>query len=704
MLYQTKVSKNQIKHTSQRILLLAYPKSVWFIICNEFCERFSYYGLRTVLVLYLTSILRYSDDESTIIYHMTVFLAYFSPLFGAILSDSFLGKFKTIMYLSIVYASGNMIVTGSSLASSFSLYNQRNLALLGLILIAIGTGGIKPCVSSFGGDQFILPAQEAYLQKFFSIFYFSINAGSLISTFLTPELRKDIQCFGKDSCFPLAFGVPAVLMIISIIVFVCGKPLYKIKKPESNVIVRVLQCVYCALKNKFILASSNDKKEHWLDYAEGEFSKNEISDIHVALDVIYLFIPFPFFWALFDQQGSRWTLQATLLNGRIDFLNWTMKPDQMQVVNPLFVLFFIPIFETVVYPALKLIGISKPLQKITLGGVMAALAFVCSAILQYIIMSPSEIPSGVGRMIIFNGFDCDVTFNSTQLSSYELKPLGYLDISYNLNSNKDEVVPVTLTLDPKCVSKTTKPLLREVTFINKKKNMYFLTGMGDNINLNLVDNYDSVIKRNNVNLILNVVFSDDLLNKKVTLKNKYRETNIDLLANTSTPFIEMEKGKYDVLVDGKSLFVELELLPISVNTLILQSNSNNNINAKLVVVDKCNIHVLWQLPQITLMTAGEIMFSITSLEFAFTQAPVSMKSLLAACNLLTVAIGNLIVVFVSEVKFFESQTNEYLLFAGLMILDIVMFAFMSLKYKYKEINIDVVPGETELEENKQSQN
>lgn len=92
----------------------------------------------------------------------------------------------------------------------------RYLALLGLLLIAIGTGGIKPCVSSFGGDQFQLPAQEDYLQKFFSIFYFSINAGSLISTAITPELRKSVQCFGRDTCFPMAFGLPASLMIISI--------------------------------------------------------------------------------------------------------------------------------------------------------------------------------------------------------------------------------------------------------------------------------------------------------------------------------------------------------------------------------------------------------------------------------------------------------------------------------------------------------
>jgi len=82
--------------------------------------------------------------------------------------------------------------------------------------MAIGTGGIRPCVSAFGGDQFVLPDQEYRLQMYFSIFYFTINLGSFLSSTITPELRKSVQCFGKDSCFPLAFGVPAFLMIISI--------------------------------------------------------------------------------------------------------------------------------------------------------------------------------------------------------------------------------------------------------------------------------------------------------------------------------------------------------------------------------------------------------------------------------------------------------------------------------------------------------
>lgn len=93
---------------------------------------------------------------------------------------------------------------------------KRCIAIIGLLLIAIGTGGIKPCTYTFGGDQFQLPEQQDQLATFFSRFITSIYIGSLVSTFLTPELRKSVQCFDRDSCFPLAFGMLATLMITAI--------------------------------------------------------------------------------------------------------------------------------------------------------------------------------------------------------------------------------------------------------------------------------------------------------------------------------------------------------------------------------------------------------------------------------------------------------------------------------------------------------
>jgi solute carrier family 15 oligopeptide transporter 1 len=115
-----------------------------------------------------------------------------------------------------------------------------------LAAIALGTGGIKPCVAAFGGDQFG-PGQEKQLQKFFSFFYISINAGSLLSTFITPILREDVNCFGRLDCFPLAFGVPSLLMIVALGLFLLGRVLtnYKMTPPsKENIVVQVVSCVF----------------------------------------------------------------------------------------------------------------------------------------------------------------------------------------------------------------------------------------------------------------------------------------------------------------------------------------------------------------------------------------------------------------------------------------------------------------------------
>lgn len=124
---------------------------------------------------------------------------------------------RTIVYLSMIYALGSVVLT----LGAVPILNlpASEMTIIGLLLIAMGTGGIKPNVSAFGGDQFKLPEQAKHLATFFSIFYLSINLGSMISTLLTPILRENVHCFGELSCFSLAFGVPGALMIASICTF-----------------------------------------------------------------------------------------------------------------------------------------------------------------------------------------------------------------------------------------------------------------------------------------------------------------------------------------------------------------------------------------------------------------------------------------------------------------------------------------------------
>lgn len=106
--------------------------------------------------------------------------------------------------------------------------------------------------------------------------------------------------------------------------------------------------------------TSNVVKEHWLDYAELKYGHDLVDDVKSLMKILILYIPLPFFWALQDQQGSRWTFQATRMDGEVGF--FTIKPDQMQVINPLFIILFIPLWDLFVYPMLEKVGIKRPLQ------------------------------------------------------------------------------------------------------------------------------------------------------------------------------------------------------------------------------------------------------------------------------------------------------------------------------------------------------
>lgn len=164
--------------------------------------------------MYLKYKLGYSENDATLLFHGFLMLTFAMCFFGGIISDVWLGKYKTILYLSIVYSFGCAIISLSSIPN-LNLSPNTSL-IIGMLLIAIGSGGIKPCVAAFGGDQFKLPEQATQMAAFFSLFYFTINVGALGTTMVTPILREDVHCFGENDCFSLAFGVPAILMLLAI--------------------------------------------------------------------------------------------------------------------------------------------------------------------------------------------------------------------------------------------------------------------------------------------------------------------------------------------------------------------------------------------------------------------------------------------------------------------------------------------------------
>ncbi|GAU99530.1 hypothetical protein RvY_10521-2 [Ramazzottius varieornatus] len=322
---------------------LKYPFYIIFILGNELCERFAFYGMKAVLTLYFLEAFFWTESRATLIYHVFLITSYFTPILGAMLADGYIGKFSTIFLLSLVYIGGLVLMTLSSIPS-IGLSPVSGF-LSGLFLVALGTGGIKPCVVSYGGDQF-REGQERQRESFFSVFYFCINAGSLVSTFVTPILRSDVSCLGKEGCYPAAFGLPAALLSLSIVLFLLGRPFYRNVPLTGNILGRVVMCVSHAVYNRFRgrnTTHNGQKNQHWLDYASDKFEKSFVNDVKQIMPVLKMFLPLPIFWTLFDQKGSRWTLQANKMDGRITD-NFYWKPDQVQIFNPGMTDFAVPYF------------------------------------------------------------------------------------------------------------------------------------------------------------------------------------------------------------------------------------------------------------------------------------------------------------------------------------------------------------------------
>ena len=306
------------------------PGGIPYIIGNEAAERFSFYGMKGILVVFMTSFMflmpggaaeGMSDTEAIAYYHLFTTAVYFTPILGALLSDILLGKYLTIMILSIVYCAGHgalaLMGTGGGIDPGWMLF-------LGLGLIAFGSGGIKPCVSAHVGDQF--GSSNAHLlSKIFAWFYFSINVGAFLSTLLTPWF---LEWYGPH----LAFGVPGVLMCIATFLFWCGR-------------------------KRFVHVPAGG-----MTWFRETFSWKGLSAI-LKLGVIYIFVAV--FWALFDQTGSSWVLQAEDLDR--EWLGVTWLPSQIQAVNPIMILILIPVFTYLVYPLINRVFPLNPIRKISLG-------------------------------------------------------------------------------------------------------------------------------------------------------------------------------------------------------------------------------------------------------------------------------------------------------------------------------------------------
>jgi len=314
------------------------PRGIPYIVGNEAAERFSFYGMKAVLFVFMTEHMLSRNGsldvmgplEATFWVHAFNSAVYFFPFFGAILADALLGKYRTIIWLSLVYCLGHL---------SLAIDSTRMGLLAGLTLIALGAGGIKSCVSAHVGDQFGV-TNAHMMSRVFGWFYLAINLGASTSMLLTPKL---LEWYGPH----VAFAVPGVLMGLATLVFWMGR-------------------------YRFVHIPAGG-----MGFLRETFSGEGIRAIG-KLSIIYMFVII--FWSVFDQSASTWVEQAKHMDRH--WLGFEWSAAQMQAVNPILILVLVPLFGYVLYPAVERVVRFSPLWRICVGMFLASAAAAVPAVIQ----------------------------------------------------------------------------------------------------------------------------------------------------------------------------------------------------------------------------------------------------------------------------------------------------------------------------------
>ena len=386
------------------------PPQIPYIIGNEACERFSFYGMRNLLSTFLVSSVwlahlpeaqRAGDAKD--VFHSFVIGVYFFPLLGGWLADRVFGKYNTILWLSLVYTAGHALLA--------LFEGSREGFYAGLFLIALGSGGIKPCVSSFVGDQF--DSGNKHLAKLvFDAFYWTINFGSFFATLLAPVL---LSRYGAS----VAFGVPGILMAVATLVFWLGSGRYVRVPPAqgadrdgffavawrsataspagsaalaaggllsllSLLLVPSLGLVAALCLLLVLSLATLSLVSLWqlpLARRSGQVTAEGEDGLRSVLRLLVIFALVTPFWSLFDQKATTWLFQA----GTMSKPDW-FHPAQMQSLNPALVMVLIPLNNLVLYPALRRAGVEvTPLRRMTSGILLAALSWGIVGALQILL-------------------------------------------------------------------------------------------------------------------------------------------------------------------------------------------------------------------------------------------------------------------------------------------------------------------------------
>ncbi|KAM9936567.1 hypothetical protein OXX80_003887 [Metschnikowia pulcherrima] len=375
-----------LRHVSGKI-----PLTCWYIAVVELAERFTYYGLSAPFQNYAQyspdefprGVLNLDSHDATAITYFWQFWCFLSPLLGAVIADTYLGKYATICWFSGAYAVGMIVLFVTSIPEVGNYSVKFGGFLVGIIIIGLGTGGIKANISTLIADQIsgktpriktlksgerVIEDPSITVQNIFMLFYLMINLGSL-SVFATSALEFEVG-FWAAYLLPLCFFavVPVFLYL--------GRNSY-VKVPVGDkVIARAFKCTLIALRNRFDFSAAKPSLHPESDFS---WSDQFVDEVDRAVHACKVFLFFPIFWLVYGQMISNFVAQAGQMESH------GIPNDMLQAANSIGIIILIPLCEFVVYPLIRRVTPFKAITRIFWGFTVASISMVYAAILQHFI-------------------------------------------------------------------------------------------------------------------------------------------------------------------------------------------------------------------------------------------------------------------------------------------------------------------------------
>ena len=362
-----------------------HPKGLYYLFFTEMWERFSYYGMRAIFILFMTKVLMLKDDDASEIYGSYTGLVYLTPLLGGYLCDRYLGNRRSIIIGGFLMAIGQFCMF---LSASAGTHGGVEIMWMGLTALIIGNGFFKPNISTMVGQLY--PANDRRIDSAFTIFYMGINLGAFFSPLVCSSFSEYKYGF-LAACIGMLIGVISFALLqkkylISLEGKEIGLPVKPLDVKSILLIIGSIAIIFTMLNFKQWFKSDTDIIAYFIYgsmvlmpvilLSDKSLTRQEMMRLIVVFILAFFVI---FFWGAFEQAGASLTLFADRQTDR-NLFGWEMPAEYFQSINPLSVIAWATVFTMIWgFLAKRKMEPSSP-KKMAWGLLLVAIGYIVIAI------------------------------------------------------------------------------------------------------------------------------------------------------------------------------------------------------------------------------------------------------------------------------------------------------------------------------------